>query len=62
MNARHEEMVAKNEHERNVKTFACRYTMDAYLEEKKPTSADRKPEVEQQDDVPKEDAEMMPIR
>jgi peroxiredoxin family protein len=62
MNTRHEEMVAENEPERDVKTMACQDTMDAHLEEKKPTSVDRKPKVAQQDDVHKEDAETMLIR
>jgi hypothetical protein len=35
--------------------------MEAYPEEKEPTSVDRKPEVAQQDEVPKKDAEIMPV-
>jgi hypothetical protein len=43
--------------------MACRETMKAHLEEKEPTSLDRKPETaEQKEEFPVEDATVMPVR
>jgi hypothetical protein len=44
---------------RDEGTMACQETMEARLEQEKPTSVDTKPEVAQQCEVPKEDAKMM---
>jgi hypothetical protein len=41
-------------------TMACQ-AMEAHLEEKGPTSVDRKPEVAQKEEVPFDDAEVMPV-
>jgi hypothetical protein len=41
--------------------LACRETVEACLEERKPTSPDRKPEAAQKDEVPVDDAEVMPV-
>lgn len=43
-------------------TMACLKTKEACPEEKQPASVDGTPEVAQQGDVPKEDAELMPVR
>jgi hypothetical protein len=42
-------------------TMACQ-EMEARMEEKEPTSVDRKPEVAQQREVPNEDAVMKPVK
>jgi hypothetical protein len=50
MDTSHKEMVAEIEHEMDIKTMVCQ-EMKARPEEK-PTSADRKPEAAQQEEVP----------
>jgi hypothetical protein len=77
MDTSHKEMVAEQKPERDMETMACRETMEAHLEEEemmacqemearpeeKPTSVDRKPEAAEEEEwVPKEDAEVMPVR
>jgi hypothetical protein len=58
----HKEMVAVIEPRRNMETIACQ-EMEAHPEDEKPASVDMKPEVvEQQDDVPVEDATVIPVR
>jgi hypothetical protein len=77
METSHREMVDEATPERNMETMACRETMEAHLqeegtmacqeveariEEKEPTSVDRKPEVAQQREVPKEDTVVQPVK
>jgi hypothetical protein len=61
MDTSHMEMVAENKPERDMETMACRETTQARLEEKELTSVEMKPEVAQQEEVPIEDAEVMPV-
>jgi hypothetical protein len=60
MGTSHKEMVAVIEPGRNTETMAYQ-EMEAHLEEEKPASVDRKPEVAQEQEVPAEDAEVMPV-
>jgi hypothetical protein len=61
MGTSHMEMVAVIEPGRSTETIAYQ-EMEAHLEEEKePTSVYRKPEVAQQQEVPVEDAEVMPV-
>jgi hypothetical protein len=59
MNASHKETVAEKKPETEVKTMASQ-EMEAHQEEEEPTSPDRKPEAAQKDEIPAEDAEVMP--
>jgi hypothetical protein len=43
-------------------TLACRETTEEHREEKEPTSMDTKLEAAQEDEVPAEDATVMPVR
>jgi hypothetical protein len=52
-----EKIVNANQNE----TLACRETTEERLEEKKPTSPDRKPEAAQKAEVPAENATVMPV-
>jgi hypothetical protein len=54
-------MMTANRAKRNIKTMACRETTEAHLEEKEPTSVDRKPEAAEQREVPEENAEVIPV-
>jgi hypothetical protein len=56
----HKETAAVFEPETEVKTMACQ-GMEAHQEEEKPASLDMKPEVAQQEEVPVEDAEVIPV-
>jgi hypothetical protein len=60
MDASHKEMVAESKPEMDVKTMACQ-EMEARPEEKKPTSVDTKPEVAQKEEVPVQDATVVPV-
>jgi hypothetical protein len=60
MGTSHKEMVAVIEPGRDMKTIACQ-EMEARPEKEKPASVDTKPEAAQQDEVPNEDAEVMPV-
>jgi hypothetical protein len=57
----HREMVTEATPERDMETIACRETTEARIEEKEPTSVDRKPEAAQQREVPVEDAVVKPV-
>jgi hypothetical protein len=60
MDTSHMEMAAKTKPERDIETMACQ-EMETRPEEEKPASVDMKPEAAQQEEVPKEDAEVMPV-
>jgi hypothetical protein len=57
----HMEMVSTFKPEIEEETMACRESMDTRLEEKKPTSLDRKPEAAQKEEVPAENAKVIPV-
>jgi hypothetical protein len=60
MDTSSKETAAVIEPETEVKTMACQ-EMEAYQEEKKPTSQDRKPEAAQKAEVPADNATVMPV-
>jgi hypothetical protein len=60
MAASHKETVAETKSEMDVEMIACQ-EMEALSEEKKPTSVDMKPEVAQKEQVPVQDATVMPV-
>jgi FtsZ-binding cell division protein ZapB len=60
MDASHKEMVAESKPKMDVKTISCQ-EMEARPEERKPTSVDTKPEVAQKEEVPVQDATVMPV-
>jgi hypothetical protein len=43
-------------------SMACQGNMEAHLETEEPASVDRTPEVAQEQEVPRDDAEVMPVR
>jgi hypothetical protein len=59
-NVSHKEAAAVIEPETEVNMMACQ-GMEAHQEEEKPASLDTKPEAAQQEEVPVEDAEVIPV-
>jgi hypothetical protein len=57
---RHKETAAVIEPENEVEMMACQ-GMEARQEEEKPASLDTKPEAAQKEEVPAEDAEVIPV-
>jgi hypothetical protein len=61
MDTSHKEIMAEIKPGRNMETIACQ-EMEAHPEEEKPASVDMEPEAaEQQEEVPVEDATVMPV-
>jgi hypothetical protein len=60
METSHKGIGAETKPETEIKTMACQ-EMEARLEEKKLTSPDRKPEAAQKEEVPAENAEVIPV-
>jgi hypothetical protein len=61
MYASHKEMAAEIKPETDMKKMVCRETTEARLEEKEPTSLDRKPEVAERREVPVGHSTVMPV-
>jgi hypothetical protein len=59
-NASRKETATVVEPETKVNTMACQET-EAHPEEEKPASVDTTPEAAQQEEVPMEDAEVIPV-
>jgi hypothetical protein len=58
--ASHKETVAESKPKKDIKTTAYQ-EMEARQDEKKPTSMDMKPEAAQREEVPVDDAKVMPV-
>jgi hypothetical protein len=61
MGASNMEMVSAFKPEIEEETMGCREMTEVHLEEEKPASVDTKPEAAQQEEVPVENAKVMPV-